>query len=147
MNVAHFCGGFIFFVEFICFHGRCDFFSFSLIVYSFVFREGEGGVGDFYQFIFFVFCFLLVNFREKLYICVMVSVDFSNHEKMKQVMTQLLIFAFFYLFFYLDLMSKGVGKIKLQVYSGAVNSCMVVTDLNKVIIYLVLIFVACIQER
>ena len=44
-------------------------------------------------------------------------------------------------------MSKGVGKIKLQVYSGAINSCMVVTDLNKVIIYLVLIFVACIQER
>ena len=51
-------------------------------------------------------------------------------------------------------MSKDVGKIKLQVYFGVINSClmklklcMVVADLNKVIIYLVLIFVACIQER
>lgn len=85
----------------------------------------------------------------------MVSVDFSNHERIRQVVTQLLIFASsFFSFFYLDLMSKDVGKIKLQVYFEAINSClmklklcMVVTDINKVIIYLVLIFVACIQEK
>ena len=60
-----------------------------MFIHLFVFREGEGGVGDFYHSLFFIFflIFLLVNFHEKLYICVMVSVDFSNHERMKQVVT------------------------------------------------------------
>ena len=79
MNVAHFWGGFIFFVEFICFHGCCDFLIFfphCLFIYLF---SGRGRAVLVICTSFFFFLFLLVNFREKLYICVMVSVDFSNH--------------------------------------------------------------------